>query len=681
MEETMTEEATSSWEDSLIGASEAVPNFSSAEENSALDLVSQQEKLRQNSDLPVRKQVIRMLVHDYCISIKDITVGFAVHVNGHQRILDIAVFNKGEPHVERSLSRIIIFHEEKRTEKSLRVLRDFDQAEKDLYELKMLMTEFPSCKYGLWTNGLETFYLEKSVSTLDIQINPIGDWPPSEALPQAQNVLSKIYTYKADPELLQITIRRCKIFLRGNEGMPINSTFWQLLYLFFCKIYDESVQQNKRRFWVGLREQFEIAGRKQIRKRILSLFQEVKDNYKVIFRGNEEITLSDYALAFIVSELARYDFANSSLSAKEVAFQEIAELILRAERGQYLTPKYIVQFLIAMLDPDEQERIFDPACGTGGFLIETQKYISGKKIQKSDISSNKEEDVFQKTNKIHLKSSSCRTFGADIDPFLVKVAQMHMALLGFGEENLYQINSLTFPHESIVDAERAKHELRLGTFDVLITNPPFSSITPISDKNSLSQFELAHIWKKKDEGGFIKTGELHKSIPVEIIFIERSLEWLKLGGRLGIVLPTSILSSSIYEYVRWWILQKAWILAIVDLPAEAFSSTINAKILTSLFFLQKKTAEETHQEILQGETEYPVFVALAETIGIDSRGKKLYRNQSNDKELLTEKNVKRELRGEKKTLDNDLPVIVQKYKEFLVQQANSDKLPYTVRKD
>jgi len=96
--------------------------------------------------------------------------------------------------------------------------------------------------------------------------------------------------------------------------------------------------------------------------------------------------------------------------------------------------------------------------------------------------------------------------------------------------------------------------------------------------------------------------------------------------------------------------------------------------------LQKKTAEEIRREMLQGEIEYPVFVALAESIGIDSRGNELYRSQLDNKKLLTEKNVKRELIGEKKVLDNDLPVILQKYKEFLNQQVNSNNLPYSTGK-
>ena len=560
------------------------------------------------------------------------------------------------------------------------MVRGFSQARKNIQELivlMLLMREIPSCKYGLWTNGPEILYLEKNAGLID----PISDWPPSEAIFQAQNTSSRVCAHRADPELLRITIRRCKILLRGNEGMPVSSTFWQLLYLFFCKIYDESLPPSRQRFWVGLKEQFEVAGRKQIWKRILSLFREVKENYEIVFGGNEEITLSERALAFTVSELARYDFSKSSLDAKEVAFQEIAELILDTEREQYFTPRSIIQFLVAMLDPGEQERVFDPACGTGGFLLETQRYISEKEDNEVDIASFKDKSGFQKANKIQLESHDRRIFGADIDPFLTIVAKMHMALIGFGEGNFYQIDSL-FLYKSGGDAERARSNLLFDTFDIIMTNPPFSSrLVATLDKDAFSQFELTHIWERKNGEGFVDTGELHKSVPKEILFLERSLQWLRPGGRLGIVLPTSILSNSLYEYVRWWLLQKAWVLAIVDLPADAFISVIGTKILTSLVFLRKKTSKEIRQEVLQGETDYLVFMALAEAIENDSRKNKAYRSELDDKELQEIKNAVQELRAEEKILEEDLRVIVQKYREFLAHQIDSGNLPYAIRKD
>ena len=190
-----------------------------------------------------------------------------------------------------------------------------------------------------------------------------------------KDVISDAHTRVADHEMLQITFRRCHNFIHGNEGMPKDAAFWQFLYLIFCKMHDENAGQAapgwQRRFWAGPKEQFEDKGRKEIRKRIEPLFDEVKKQYKTIFRGNEEITLSDRALAFMVSELAKYDFTRTDVDAKGVAYQEIVGANLRGDRGQYFTPRGAVKLVVEMLDPKENERVLDPACGTGGFLVAT----------------------------------------------------------------------------------------------------------------------------------------------------------------------------------------------------------------------------------------------------------------------------------------------------------------------
>ena len=340
--------------------------------------------------------------------------------------------------------------------------------------------------------------------------------------------------------------------------------------------------------------------------------------------------------------------------------------------------------MIEFLDPAEGEAIFDPACGTGDLLVRTRLYLLDKLKQK------KKPEKFSETGSLQKKFLDCEIAGADFDPFMIKATQVRMALMGFTAENLYQLDSLAFPDGSTIDLSKAKHDLPLGTFDVLMTNPPFGSQISISDKSILSQFELAHIWEREPRGHFTNTGKLHENISAEILFLERCLQWLKPGGRLGIVLPRGILVNPAYEYIRWWILQQAWILAIVDLPVEAFLLETNMDILTSLLFLKKKTEEEIDRETLQGETSYPVFVAAAEKVGIDRQGHKLYKRTPEGEELvysqdeiehfqIGESVVEQELRREKRVPDDDLPTIAQKYKEFIKRQISNHGLPYMLR--
>ena len=140
-------------------------------------------------------------------------------------------------------------------------------------------------------------------------------------------------------------------------------------------MHDERQPGDARRFWAGPTEQFDESGRKAIRKRIEPLFKEVKKKYSSIFRGNEEITLSDRALSFMVSELAKYDFGRTDVDAKGAAYQEIVGTNLRGDRGQYFTPRGAVKLMVQMLDPEAHERVLDPACGTGGFLVATLNHL------------------------------------------------------------------------------------------------------------------------------------------------------------------------------------------------------------------------------------------------------------------------------------------------------------------
>src|SRR5258708_2611192 len=627
----MAEETTLPKIDSFIGPAS---NDASAEESYVFDFDNGQEKFRGNSEGYIRQQVIRMLFHDYGIPMEDIEIEFPVRIGGKLKKLDIVIFNHGQAHQETFLNRIIVCRRGAGTGKNIAKIRDYHQAEEDLRELKTLMAELPSCKYGLWTNGLEFFYLEKHTTDLGSQLDPISDWPLSDDVSEAENITSRIHTRQADSEILQTSFRRCQIFMRGNEGLPKDTTFWQLLYLIFCKIHDESAKQGERRFWAGLGEQFNSNGRKQMRTRIQLLFQEVKEIDKNVFRGNEEIILSDRALAFVVSELARYDFASSPPDAKEVAYREIVEPNFRGERGQYFTPEGISRLMVEFLDPGEEEDIFDPACGTGGLLVRTWMYILEKLNQKVNISSAKKSEKFREASGSQGKFLDCKVVGADIDSFMIKATQVHTALMGFTGENLYQIDSLAFPDGNTTDLRKAEHDLRLSTFDVLMTNPPFGSQIPITDKRTLSRFELGHIWERGPKENFINTGKLHVNISAEILFIESCLQWLKPGGRLGIVLPRGILGNLAHEHIRWWILQKAWILAIVDLPVEAFIFETNVNVLTSLLFLKKKTEAEINREILHVETEYPVFMAVAEKVGIDRRGNKLYKRTPDSEEIV-----------------------------------------------
>jgi type I restriction enzyme M protein len=644
-----------------------------------IDYVSEKQVKETNKEL-VRQRVARALIHEYGFSPDDMECDFPF---GGRKKLDIAIFHHGKEHTVENLGRVVICRPEPNVGKNTIRIRDFDQAARDLEDLEIVMREVDAVQYGLWTNGLEFFFLEKEQTRFEAKCNPLGDWPIAEESFGTKDVMSDAHTRVADNEMLKVTFRRCHNFIHGNEGMPKDAAFWQFLYLIFCKMHDESLrtqqrQSWKRRFWAGPKEQFDDKGRAEIRKRIDELFNEVKKQYSNIFRGNEEISLSDRALAFIVSELAKYDFTRTDVDAKGVAYQELVGVNLRGDRGQYFTPRGVVKLVVKMLDPKENETVLDPACGTGGFLVATLGHML-KKFRGEQRTEAGNESTMEFLN-VHerLKEYAARmVYGSDFDPFLIRASQMNMVMAGDGRGHIYHMNALEFPNGHLSDVAKARHEIKLGSIDVVMTNPPFGTDIPITDKNILRHYELAHDWKPDGEGGFRNTGTLKSSVAPETLFIERCLKWLKPGtGRMGIVLPDGVLGNPAAEYIRWWIMREAQVLASVDLPIEAFIAEANVNIFTSLLFLRRKAEQEKHAEALGGAEEYPVFMAVADKVGIDRRGNKLFKRTPDGEEIVeprahTERIriggrvVERTLTRSEKIEDNDLPVIASKYREFL----------------
>jgi type I restriction enzyme M protein len=648
-----------------------------------LDYVSGKQIKETKKEL-VRQRVVRALIHEYGFSPEDMALDFSIA--GRKKV-DVAIFHHGKEHSIENLSRAVLCRQEPNVGKNAVRIRDFEQAAKDLDEIETIMLEVDAIQYGLWTNGLEFFFVEKEQKRFETKCNPIGDWPMAEESVGTKEVISDAHTRIADNEMLKITFRRCHNYIHGNEGMPKDAAFWQFLYLIFCKMHDENLrgkqrQTWKRRFWAGPKEQFEPQGRKAIRTRIEELFTEVKKQYKNIFRGNEEITLSDRALAFIVSELAKYDFTRTDVDAKGVAYQELVGVNLRGDRGQYFTPRGVVKLVVEMLDPKESEKLLDPACGTGGFLVATLAHMLKKFRKEQDTQPGNESTIEFFNVHDRLKDyASEYVFGADFDPFLIRAAQMNMVLAGDGRGHIYNINSLEFPKGHLSDREIAEKEIPLGSIDIIATNPPFGSDIPITDRNILEQYELAHVWERDDEGGFRNTGRLQGSVSPEILFVERCIKWIKPGtGRMGIVLPDGILGNPAAEYIRWWIMRETQVLASVDLPVEAFIAEANVNILTSLLFLRRKDEQEKRREALGGVEEYNVFMAVADKVGFDRRGNKLYKRTPDGEEIVHTVQhpperfrikgewVERVLTRKEKIEDNDLPVIAEKYRAFLKEQ-------------
>jgi len=664
----------------------------SIEDGKIVDYITGKQ-VKETTKEKVRQRIARAIFHEYGFSPDDMEPDFAIKVNGRKKKVDIAIFKAGTgpDRDEKDLHRVVICKPEpKQGKKGAFKLRDHEQATKDLDELKDFMEAAEACQWGLWTNGLEFFFLKKNQGRFEADFKPVGDWPLADESQGTKEVHSHAKLRSADPELLRVTFRRCHNFIHGNEGMSKDVAFWQFLYLIFAKMYDEGHSNGDRRFWVAPNERFEEKGQTAIRKRIVPLFVETRDEYAGdkygnIFRGNEEIALSDRALAFMVSELAKYDFGRTDTDAKGAAYQEIVGDNLRGDRGQFFTPRNAIKLMVQMLAPTENERVIDPACGTGGFLIAALAYLNKKFHAETGTDPQKESTEEFVSHQKRLKQFAKKNlFGADFDPALVRASQMNVVMACNQMANIFHMNSLEFPDGTLSGVEHFKKKKgTLGTMDVVMTNPPFGSDIPITDANILRQYEIAYQWERIEAGGFRKTERLQGSVAPEILFIERCMKWLKPGGRMGIVLPDGILGNPATEYIRWWVMRHAYVLASIDLPVECFIVEANVNILTSLLFFKRKTEEQISAEDVSGPRDYPVFMAVAEKVGYDRRGSTLYVKSPDGEEVLRDVTVDERVRyrGEwvtrtlnrrERIIADDLPQIAKAYRAFREKHGEPD---------
>lgn len=685
-------EADSAGEDSEGSDS---PDSQGAEDDHIYDWIKGGEnKVKDTPREQVRQRVARMLFHQYNIAPEDMVADFPIPgmgKKGRSKEVDLAIFEPGHQGEITHLRRLVICREEPKQGKRGSIkLRDYDQATEDLEQLKEFMGQVQVlaqesskkpeaaevARYGLWTNGLEQFFVEKIPSRMAPRYEPRSDWPAATESGETVAQASEGYnsTRKAEGDALRIAFRRCHNFLHGNEGHGKEQAFRQFLILIFCKQHDEGRGQRvERLFKVGFQEPFTDKGRAAIRERIQTLFEEVKKKYPTLFSQTDAIELSDRALSYIVAELSRYDFLRTDLESKGSAYQEIVGPNLRGDLGQYFTPPAAVRLLVSMVNPGEEDRVLDPACGTGGFLVACIAHRRAQ-MKASDATS----EILDVQRQLGAYVEKC-IYGCDFNEFLVKASRMNLVMNSEKTGNLFHFNSLEFPNGTFRDTKAAKAKIPLydpasgtGGLDVVLANPPFGKDIPITEPSILKDYELARNWESDGAGGYRPSpGDKRKpSVEPQILFLERCIEWLKPGGKLGIVLPDGILGSPGTAYIRWWVMQRAYVLSSVKLPVESFLVDAKVGILTTLLVLKKKA------EVGMPTEDYPVFMAVAENVGFDRRGSPRYKRNPDGTEVppdwedFTEqrridgKVISKLLRRRKRQLDNDLPDIANAYRAF-----------------
>lgn len=387
-------------------------------------------------------------------------------------------------------------------------------------------------------------------------------------------------------------------YIRDIDGLHADEALDELCKLLYAKLYDEETTEDSQRY--------------NFQRNIYSTIEECSSSIKQMFLLANEydlrvyslkipgykrsrgvfdipIKLSSRALHKVVEMIEGYDFSDSSIDIKGRAFQKLYLPALRAGMGQYFTPSVITKFIVEALKPKHTDLILDPFAGSGHFLSSSLDYVRENNNSLSEKLMN--EFAF---HKLH---------GIEKSERMVRVAMTDMRLHGDGHSNLRCTDSLLHFDNY--------QDLQEGTFDIVLTNPPFGSMLGKDAFSSLGEYSLT---------------DGKNSIPLEIAGLERSIQFLRPNGRIAIVLPESVLINSSNVNVRRWLLSQIRVVALINLPPETFTP-YGANIKTFILIGQKWPKGSKNKQ------DYNIFLAESQGVGYDSNGR-ITSNFDLDKVLL-----------------------------------------------
>lgn len=540
----------------------------------------------------------------------------------HAKAADIIIYKKDK------ITPYIIIEVKSPTEK------------KGIDQLKSYLSA-EGAEIGFWSNGKNHIILyrpypkefDDTLPDLPLASQTIDD------LLEAKKTLLDYTTTKAD--LKQIVESMEELVLAG-AGVD---SFTEVFKLIYAKLYDEvEARLNRPDQEIYFRKYKDPAKTYGV---INDLFKNAMKKWPGTFYEQENINLSPEHLSIVVGELEKARLFGSDLSIIDEAFEHLIPEVAKGKKGQYFTPRHVIAMAVKMLDPKKDEYLIDPAAGSGGFLISAMYWIRDKYL-------NGKNEAMQEYAKEHV-------WGLDFAEEISKVSRALMLIAGDGRSHMFKLNTLD-PREwqgedSLLLDARAKLKTKLldldnsadnaenqktfhyFNFDVLLTNPPFAG--EIKDSGILRQYFFG---KKK--------GKLVNNIERHILFIERTLDMLRPGGRMAIVLPQGVLNNTNMEYVREYLFDKARILAVVGLHGNTFKPHTGTK--TSVLFLQKWAKDEKPPK------DYPIFMAVSKKSGKDNSGDYIYKKDAAS-------GFVHDVKG-RKVLDHDLDDIAEAFVKFAKEQ-------------
>lgn len=576
-------------------------------------------------------------------------------------------------------------------------------------------------KFFVTTNLKETRIFKVVEDAMPKKLEEIADIPSADMVNDDKKIKAMLLQTKAfTRDEFSRLLFKCHNIIRNNDKLSPEAAFDEISKILFIKIRYERTNSGTQIFskdaFIKLKNAYNNMKSKDAPEFYQFLFEKTKEDFAKdhLFDENETIKIRENSFEQIVKELQVYNLSTTSDDVKGIAFEQFLGRTFRGELGQFFTPRTIVDFMVSVLDPQEGEYICDPCCGSGGFLIRAFEYVrehieNEVEVRKEDVKKSlftddysklpkKEQekndqkviDAFSKMNyeldinnpmgRLRSLSFDC-IYGTDANPRMARTAKMNMIMHGDGHGGVHH-------HDGLLNV----NGIWEGRFDVILTNPPFGARIDkelkITEADRFTDIEKIKAYEKRygkeNYDNALKQVNDHIDQPIldlfqigkfsgltEVLFIERCLNLLKPGGRMGIVLPEGVLNNTNLQKVRDFVESKAKILLIVSIPQDVFMAA-GATVKPSLLFFKKFTeneAEEYNRIYIQASHEVEAKYD-EEMTDIDVKLAK------RGKEALT-KDEKKSLRSRKKELtvliENEIKALVKERFDYVIPIAEVQK--------
>jgi type I restriction enzyme M protein len=550
----------------------------------------------------VRQLYIQLLIDDYEYPTERMELEYAVSFGREKKRADIVIFDKQQttsPYIMVELKKPKL---------------------KDGKEQLKSYCNATGAPIGIWSNGESvSFYHRKDPNYFeDIPAIPKASEKLSDILSERWTIENLIEKDKLRTERksLKDLVLEMEDEVLANAGVDV---FEELFKLIFTKLYDEMEAGRNKTRHLEFRNYGDTES--ELKEKIQKLFNQAKTKWEGVFSEDSRIELTASHLSVCVSSLQDVKLFNSNLDVVDDAFEYLINKSSKGEKGQYFTPRYVIDMCVKMLNPQEHETMIDSAAGSCGFPVHTifhvwEQIMKDEGLDKSHLFT-LEQKPARCTDYVNDK-----VFAIDFDEKSVRVARTLNLIAGDGQTNVLHLNTLDWERwdektndedwqDTYFEGWRKFKKLRTNknnqdfSFDILMANPPFAG--DIKESRILAKYELG----KKPNGKYqTKVGR-------DILFIERNLDFLKPGGRMAIVLPQGRFNNSSDKNIRDFIAERCRILAVVGLHGNVFKPHTGTK--TSVLFVQK-----WDDTLCPKVEDYPIFFATMQEPSKDSSGDKIY---------------------------------------------------------